>query len=91
MPCPHCGEKLNICPYCTYGIDEGNPLEEFEKCPKCGAVIDRCGYCGRSLDYRPIRTTGENKSQKIIGYIAIFLIILGLIYLMYYEYVLGLR
>jgi len=91
MPCPHCGEKINICPHCEYGMYDDESSEEFEKCPKCGAAIDRCGYCGRSLDYRPARTTEGNKAQKIIGYIAIFLIILGVMYLMYYEYILGLR
>lgn len=91
MPCPHCGEKINICPYCTYGIDVDIPLEEFEKCPSCGTVIDRCGYCGRSLSFRSSRTTEADKTKKIIGYIAIFLIILGVMYLMYYEYVMGLR
>ena len=42
MPCPHCKEKINICPYCEYGMYD-EPLEEFEKiCPKCGKEIKYC-------------------------------------------------
>ena len=87
MPCPHCKEKINICPYCEHGMYD-EPLEEFEKCPKCGKEIKYCARCGRSFDIKPTYCV-QDKALKIIGYIAIFLIVIGVLYLMYYDYVMG--
>ena len=88
MPCPHCKEKINICPYCEYGMYD-EPLEEFEKiCPKCGKEIKYCARCGRSFDIKPAYCM-KDKALKIIGYIAIFLIVIGVLCLMYYDYVMG--
>lgn len=84
MVCKHCGEKTNICPYCLYGMDE-NSLEEFSVCPKCGSEIDRCAYCGQKLKCKD-NIKLDKKSiliQKIIGYIALFFIVVGIIYLFF--------
>ena len=65
MPCPHCGETINICPYCEYNMYEEEQIEEFEECPKCGAEIDKCARCGGSLE-------GEIKS--VAGRVAIIIL-----------------
>ena len=44
MPCPHCGENINICPYCAYTQEE-----EFKRCPKCRKLVRFCASCGSSL------------------------------------------
>ena len=53
MPCPHCGEKINICTFCAY-----NQSEEFIRCPKCNKIVDYCAYCGKPLD---INLPSDNK------------------------------
>ena len=91
MPCPHCGEKINICPNCDYGIDEeDNFLEEFFVCPKCGEEIKSCPRCGKTLQY-PNRNIDKKSVyiQKKIGYTALILILLGIIYLIYYDNIIG--
>jgi len=87
MPCPHCKEKINICPYCEYGMYDES-LEEFEKCPKCGTEIDRCPHCGCSLysNFTPIK---ETKAVKFIRIVCITLLVIGVIYLIYYDLVTG--
>lgn len=90
MVCKHCGEKTNVCPYCTYGIDADIPLEEFFVCPNCGKKIYRCAYCGCSLEFTEQKLSEKSiLIQKIIGYVAISFIILGIIYLFYYDHVIG--
>ena len=88
MLCPHCKERINICPYCEYGMYEDEPSEEFDKCPKCGKEISYCAHCGCSFDIKPAYCV-KDKALKIIGYIAIFLIVIGVLYLMYYDYAMG--
>jgi len=95
--CAHCGTKL-------YVVPNKENEREFDKafsrvfgynvnfdtkiCPKCGKEIKYCARCGRSFDIKPAYCM-KDKALKIIGYIAIFLIVIGVLYLMYYDYVMG--
>lgn len=45
MPCPHCGEKINICTSCGY-----NQEEEFSICPNCNKIVEFCANCGSHLN-----------------------------------------